>query len=126
MPYFYFIDKEHRVVFSTGAGVLTREDLVANEDKLLKDPDFDPTFSQIVDFTQVSQVDVKPEDILFLAERNIFSPKSHRAVIAGNDLVYGLARMYEMIRDSKGETEVRVFRDRDEAIAWALASGEKD
>ncbi len=124
MPAFYFIDKEHGVVMSSGSGVLTREDMVGHQNRLLKDPDFDPTFSQILDFTNITRVDVKPEDILFLAERNVFSSISHRAVIAENDLAYGLARMFEMIREAKGEIGVRVFRDREEALAWALVKGE--
>ena len=36
----------------------------------------------------------------------------------------GFARMFEMIREAKGETGVRVFRDREEALAWALAKEE--
>jgi hypothetical protein len=124
VPAFYFIDKEHRVVMSSGSGVLTREDMVGHQNRLLKDPDFDPSFSQILDFTNFTRVDVKPEDVLFLAERKIFSPDSHRAVIAGNDLVYGLARMFEIIREGRGDTGVRVFRDREEALAWALAKEE--
>jgi len=124
VPAFYFIDKEHRVVMSSGSGVLTREDMVGHQNRLLKDPDFDPGFSQIIDFTNLTRVDVKPEDILFLAERNVFSPRSHRAVLADNDLAFGLARMFEMIREAKGETGVRVFRDREEALAWALAKEE--
>jgi hypothetical protein len=124
VPAFYFIDKEHRVVMSSGSGVLTRGDMIGHQNRLLKDPDFDPSFSQIMDFTNVTQVDVGPEDILYLAERNVFSRNSHRAILAGNDLVYGLSRMFEMIREAKGETGVRVFRNRDEALAWALGKEE--
>jgi hypothetical protein len=124
MPAFYFIDKERRLVFSSGSGVLTLEDMLGHRSRLLKDPDFDPDFSQIFDFTNVTQVEIKSEDVLLLAETKVFSPKSHRAVIAGNDLVYGLSRMFEILRDTKGETGVRVFRDRDEALAWALAKEE--
>jgi len=109
---------------SSGSGVLTREDMVGHQNRLLKDPDFDPSFSQIIDFTNLTRVDIRPEDILFLAERNVFSPKSHRALLADNDLAFGLARMYEMIREAKGETGVRVFRDREAALAWALAKEE--
>jgi len=124
VPAFYFIDKEHRVVMSSGSGVLTRDDMIGHQNRLLKDPDFDPSFSQLIDFTHVAQVDVTPEDILFLAERHVFSRNSHRAILAESDLTYGLSRMFEMIRDAKGETGVRVFRDRDEALAWALGSEE--
>lgn len=124
MPAFYFIDKEHGVVMTSGSGVVTREDMVGHQNRLLKDPDFDPSFSQILDFTGVAKLDITTDDILFLAERNVFSAKSHRALIAEDDLAYGFARMFEMIREAKGEIGVRVFRNREEALAWALAKEE--
>ena len=40
MPAFYFIDKERRLVFSSGSGVLTLEDMLGHRSRLLKDPDF--------------------------------------------------------------------------------------
>ena len=48
---FYNIDKERRLVLSSGNGVLTKEDLLGHMDRLSKDPDFDPDFSQVLDFT---------------------------------------------------------------------------
>ncbi len=125
MPAFYFIDGERRLVFSSGSGVLTLEDMFGHRSRLPKGPDFDLGFSQVFDFTNVTQVEIKSVDVLLLAGANVFSPKSHRAVIAGNDLVYGLARMFEILRDTRGKTGVRVFRDRDEGLAWALAKDEK-
>jgi hypothetical protein len=52
MPAFYKIDKERRLVLSFGSGVLTREDVLGHIDKLSADPDFDPGFSQLQDYTQ--------------------------------------------------------------------------
>ncbi len=45
MPAYYKIDKERRVVMSTVAGVFTLADGLAHQEKLLKDPHFDPSFS---------------------------------------------------------------------------------
>ena len=39
------------------------------------------------------------------------------AIIAPRDLLFGMARMYEILRDGS-PVEVRVFRDRDEARSW--------
>jgi len=124
MPAFYSIDKERRIVFSSGTGALTREDILDHQDRLLSDPDFDPTFSQFIDFTGVTDFKMGPDDVLFLAERNVFSPKSRRALLVGSDLLYGFARMFEMVRDAKGETGIRVFRNRDGALAWAFKGEE--
>jgi hypothetical protein len=121
VPAFYKIDKERRIVLSSVAGVLTRTDIQGHMDRLSNDSDFDPNYSQIVDFTQLSGVDIEPEDVRQFAERNIFSPRSRRAFVVKDDLQYGLARMFEIHRELNGETGIRVFRTIDEALDWVLA-----
>jgi len=118
MPASYKIDKKNRWVHTVHWGVLSHADIVSIVDRGLKDPDFDPTFGEIADFTEVTQVDVSAEDIRELAQKNIFSPHSRRAIVVPNDLIFGLARMYEILRDLQGETGIRVFRTLDEALDW--------
>jgi hypothetical protein len=117
---FYKIDKERRLVMSSGTGVLTKADILGHMDRLSKDPDFDPDFSQVSDFTQLTGINIGPEDVRQLAERNIFSPRSRRAFVVKDDLQFGLARMFEIHRELKGETGIRVFRTLDEALDWVL------
>jgi len=118
MSAFYNIDKERRLVLSSGTGVLTREDLLGHMDRLSKDPDFDPDFSQVLDFTQITALEIGPEDVRQLAQRSIFSPRSRRAFVVKDDFQYGLARMFEIHRELKGEMGIRVFRTFEEAMDW--------
>jgi hypothetical protein len=120
VPAFYKIDKERRVVLSSGAGVLNRADIQGHMDRLSSDPDFDPNYSQILDFTHLAGVDIGPEDVRQVAQRNIFSPQSRRAFVVKDDLQFGLARMFEIHRELNGETGIRVFRTIDEALDWVL------
>ena len=120
MSAYYNIDKERRLVLSSGAGVLTKEDLLGHMDRLSNDPDFDPDFGQVLDFTRINLVEVEPEDVRQLAQRNIFSPRSRRAFVVKDDLQFGLARMFEIHRELKGETGIRVFRTFDEAMDWIM------
>ena len=53
MPAYYKIDKERRVVMSTVAGVFTLADGLAHQEKLLKDPHFDPSFSEFIDLSLI-------------------------------------------------------------------------
>jgi hypothetical protein len=121
VPAFYKIDKERRLVLSTGAGVLTRTDIWGHMDRLSKDPDFDPEFSQLADFTQITALEIEPADVRQFAQRTIYSPRSRRAFVVKDDLQFGLARMFEIHRDLKGETGIRVFRTLDDALDWILA-----
>ncbi len=121
MSAFYKIDKERRLVLSSGTGVLTKEDILGHMERLSKDPDFDPEFSQLTDFTKITALEIVPEDIRQFAQKNLFSPHSRRALLVKDDLQFGLARMFEIHRELKGETGIRVFRTLDEALDWILA-----
>lgn len=74
---------------STAFGVFTLADALAHHDQLTKDPDFDPTYSQLVDLTQASAVELSAEDVRILAERRVFWPCSRRAILANDDLLFG-------------------------------------
>ena len=106
---------------TSGTGVLTKEDILDHMDRITKDPDFDPDFSQLVDFSQVTGVKFGPADVREFAERNIYSPKARRAILVKDNLQFGLARMFEIHRELNGETGIRVFRAYDEALDWVLA-----
>lgn len=120
MPAFFKIDKEHRLVMTTVSGVFTVADVLAHQASLRKHPDFDPSFSQLMDFTHVTSVELKREDVQRVAQESVFSPNSRRALVTNNDAVFGLARMFEMLRENMGEKGIRVFRNLDEALDWVL------
>jgi len=120
MPAFFEIEKHHRLVITSASGVVTMAEALAHNQKLRKDPDFDPSFSQLIDLSNVTKIELNREDILTLAQDPILSDNSRRAILATGDLTFGLARMFEMFRESKGKETIRVFRNRDEARAWAL------
>ena len=118
MPADYTIDTQRRLVTTTASGVLTMADVLAYGNTLLKDPEFDPNFSQFLDFSQVSEWKLDAAEMHSMAQFTVFSPHSRRAIWAPSDLSFGLARMFEMLRDFAGETGIRVFRNRDDAMAW--------
>jgi hypothetical protein len=124
MPAFYKIDKARRLVLSSGTGVFSREDALSHQNPLLADRDFDPSFSQLLDFTHITHIELGTPDIQQLALRNIFSPDSRRAILVSNDLAFGFGRMYGILRESAGEHGIRVFRTLEEALEWILSRHE--
>jgi hypothetical protein len=120
MPAFYKIDKERKLVMSTGSGVLTLADPLEHQKQLQKDPDFERSFSQLLDFTNVTDVELSAEEIRRLAQTTIFSANSRRAFLVNSDLKFGLARMFAVFRETFGETGIRVFRNLDDALDWVL------
>jgi hypothetical protein len=124
MPFFYKIDKERRLVMSTAAGELTKDEVRTLQDQLRKDPDFDPNFSQLSDLTHVTAMNITGAEMQELAATTAFSPNARRAVIASNDLAFGLARMFEQFRETKGDQGIRVFRKLEDALDWIVGKGE--
>lgn len=105
--------------------MLTRDDILGHLDQLSADPDFDPSYFQLQDYTQFTRLAITPDDVRVITERSIFSPSSRRALLVKNDVQFGLARMVELHRGLKGETGVRVFRTLDEALDW-ISDGDSE
>ena len=117
MPASYHIDPERRTIFSSATGVVTDDDLKGHQSRLRSDPAFDRTFNQLWDLRGVAEARVTNGAIRTLADSRSFDAGARRGVVAPQDLVYGLARMFEMLRDDS-EEEIRAFRNFEEAKQW--------
>jgi len=119
MPVQYTIYKEQRLVVSTGDGRLTFDDVRAHQDRLLSDPDFNPEFDQLMDFTRFTDVDLSVSEIRMAANRKLFSPTSRRALVVAGTFMYGMARMFQAYYEmSKTASPSGVFRDLPSALKW--------
>jgi hypothetical protein len=117
MPFRYEIDRARRVVLSTAMGTVTDEELQTHMRGLAADPNFDPTYRQLVDLRDVSKVDVTSGGLRALGRSNPWKAPTRRAVVCERDVVFGLARMYELLTGDDPH-EVRVFREISEALDW--------
>lgn len=119
MPVRSAIYKEKRLVLTIEEGRVTFGDMVANQDRLLNDPDFDPEFNQLSDATLATDTDLSASNASTLYERRVFSTTARRAVVAPNAFTYGIARMLQTyVELSKNGPLVAVFRDRASALKW--------
>jgi hypothetical protein len=115
MPVVYQIDRSRRIVFSTLNGTVTGDEALDHEQHLGNDPDFEPIYNQLCDCRHITQVTATGQVIRFVASKSPFSPKARRAIVADKDLVYGLARMYQLM---KQDAQIMVFRDMEAARRW--------
>jgi len=120
MPSCYKIDKNRKLVMSTGYGVVTKEDVLDHQNRILGDPEFDPSFSQLLDFTNMTRIGFTSADVHLFASRNVFSASARRAIVVPDEVTYGLARMFEILRESKGEMGIRVYRTLEEGLNWVF------
>ena len=118
MPSEYQIDQAQGLVLSRAWGALSRADLMDHGQQLRKDARFKPHYRQLWDFTEITKSELSYAELSAMAKVNVFAPTSRRAILAPVDVVFGMARMFQMLRESEGETGIRVFRKRSEALRW--------
>jgi hypothetical protein len=119
MPVRSIIHKKQRLVVTLEEGRVTFDDMRANLDRLLNDPDFDPEFNQLSDASLATDTDLAPNNLSRLYDRRVFSDASRRAVIAPTAFTSGMARMIQTyVELSKNGPQVQVFRDRASALEW--------
>ncbi len=118
MPVTYRINSSLRMVFSRGEGEVTEAEILDHRRRLREHQDFQPSFSQLVDLREVTKAALSLADMRVIASRtNLFNEESRRALVAQNDAVFGLARMYQMLRE-EGPEKIMVFREMPEARRW--------
>ena len=118
MPARYRIDKFLGVVFSTGEGVITAEDILTHGQRLRVDPDFDPSYNQLIDIRDAIKLGITTEDIPeIVALEDIFSEQCRRAIVAETNFMFAMGRMLQIYSESSaGRTHV--FHDMDAARRW--------
>lgn len=123
MPETYQIDEAQSVIWTRCWGVLSDEDIQNQQTRLRHDPRFRPTFHHLVDTTAVTDVAISGKMVLQMGQSTLFAPEARRAYVATKDVLFGLARMYELYQGTRGQQSVRVFRHRAEALAWLGVRG---
>ena len=120
MPTFYKIDTQRKFVLTTGSGFVTKQEVFTLQDQMSSDPEFDPSFSQVADFAQLTNTDIGMGDVRTFAQRDAFSIHSRRAIIVKGDIAFGFAKIFELYRQMTGANGIRVFRNHDKAFDWIL------
>lgn len=106
-------------MITTASGNVTFAEAMAHQDQLSRDPEFSQDFSQLLDATTVSRLDLSALQIRELARRRMFSATSRRALVANNPAVFGVGRMLQTYLDlAKAEEKVAVFYSRSSALKW--------
>lgn len=109
---------ETRVVTLTVTGDLFDADLLTLADELQNAPEVESDFSLLIDLRHAKGRNVTSAGVRNLVERPmVLSAESRRAVVVSSDLGFGMARMYEILRDRRGGA-IRVFRDYEDAERW--------
>jgi hypothetical protein len=122
----FAIDRAIRLRTATFSGFVSDADLLGAYAGLVAEPDYDATLDDLVDLREVTHFGVSTDGLRQVI--GMFAPidglgiPTRLAVVAPSDAVYGVSRMYQMLRGDEVPEEINVFRDLGEAHAW-LAEG---
>jgi hypothetical protein len=113
----YFIDTANRSVSVKFTKKLTFGDIENYASALCADPQFDPTFSEIVDLRDVKEVALSTQELMALADLvDPFSPRARRAFVAHSPAQVNAAHLHRVLRSEA--SNFRVFFSMDEAEQW--------
>ena len=114
----YYIDTQHGIVVSETDVSPTFEEIADLLERLQVDPDFDPSFGHLADYSSSETRGLTSDELRRLAEFAVFAPTAKRAIVVQAGLQYGLGRMYQLI---KGDPDtVRLFASKEEALQWLV------
>ncbi|HSF68082.1 MAG TPA: hypothetical protein VLA67_11715 [Nitrospiraceae bacterium] len=94
---------------------MTDGELLAHVRALTVDPRFARNFHQLADLRDVADVEITAPTIRKMARLNPYGEGSRRAVGVTSDVLLGMARMYQILRDKPAD-EMEIFRKLDDAL----------
>ena len=117
----YTIHPDHRLTLVRCFGIITLKEILEYEHRIVDDPDFDPTYSELLDTTDTSNMTISFDDVDNLVEfersHARYIGKRRCAFVAPTDISYGTIKVYISMEDTS-PMETRVFRDMRQALDW--------
>ncbi len=121
MPISYTIDKHRKLILTKVSGILTDDELYHHKRSLMNDPQFEPGMRELSDVREIKELHVTSSGVWSMASID----KEHAeklqsfklAIIASEDIVFGMARMYQSLTQPS-LPQVNVFRNEEEAMKW--------
>jgi len=120
MPVVLKIDPHRKVVYSTFYGRITDDELLGHRKAIATDPDFNPSFTDIVDFSAVTDVAISEKGVAAQAAKpSLFSSSVMHIIVAPADVMFQLGGKFKEFAQS---TRPNVFIVRTRAEAYQLLS----
>lgn len=124
MPLDYVIDRNLRLVTATPRGSLTLEEMLGYQREVWSQPDL-CGYDEMIVMDEVTDVDSATMGQLkrlasVASTMDLMTGPARMAIVAAQDLHYGLGRMYAVIREDTplSRKTISVFRTRGDALRW--------
>ena len=129
MPIETSIDSKTGLRMHVATGTLTPDELENELKDSYRRPDYRPGANSLCDLREAGVGTFTGEEIRRVVDAVLkhrgAPPGTRTAIIVGRDLAFGLARMFAQQLEAKSPSDVTVFREMDEAMAWLKGGGEE-
>jgi hypothetical protein len=110
------VDAGRRLVSIKFGKTVTFSDIERYAKQLRLNPLFQPEYSEIVDLTEVEELDLQADEFLKLADKiDPFSPAAKRAFVVRTLVQSHAARMHKVLRTQRN---IEIFHSIEEAERW--------
>lgn len=112
----FTLDAQKRLVTVRFTGTVTFDDIARYAKSLLAARDFEPTFSEVADLRDVSELDLQANEFLKLADKvDPFWPEAKRAFVVETAIQNHAARMHKILRSDR---KIEIFQSLEDAEKW--------
>jgi hypothetical protein len=130
MPIKHSVDHRHRLVIARGVGILTGQDIFGYQRSVWSNPDL-VGYNELMDMTHVEHIALESigrVEQLASVSASMDTPTvlAKFAIVAPDDIAFGLGRMYQTYRslDERSTKEVGVFRTWKDALVFVGCTAE--
>lgn len=111
------VEVDQRVIVCTFAGGIDDADVLSIRSLIAAHPDFDPSFSEILNFSGVTTANLSTAAIEIVSRRaSAFDRYSMHIIVAPQDFIFGLGRMTQVFAENT-RPNTAVVRTMEEARA---------
>jgi len=128
MPANHHIDNDNQLILTTWEGEASDTEFIEAikkyQDNIQNDPDY-INYNEIVDCRKITKLKLTSKGIKTIgtiaSSTDTEDINKKLALIVSSNLAFGLARMYQAYRSfsKSANKEIRVFKNKDDAINWA-------
>ncbi len=121
MAVYYRIVPELRVAYVRVAGKITVEEIMIEGGEMFAEKEWVNGYHILCDYREVLDLNLTTEDLNRIVVQDksneLLFNKSKCAIVAGNDFVYGISRMWEALSEST-QIQTMVFKNMKDSLLW--------
>jgi hypothetical protein len=117
------INEKENIRIHTLTGEFDFDSLFQHLEDIYNDPNFDPALNSVWDLTKVEGIQKINSDLLerivaYVNRKRSKHGKMRTVIVVSKKVDFGIARMYEQKLEATGMSEISVFKDLNNALAW--------